>query len=197
MDRERSSGNWQAILSAGGLVGDALVYALGYRQAADVLVEQVNEGHRYDGLIYPICFCYRHCIELLLKIAVKELVAPDTDEHRALLQGIDATHNLRTLCERYQQGLALWKETVDATESDAVMWFYRVDPNAETFRFATNTAGARFWPEEVHFDVNEVRKRAHVVIDLLLGTIAWVDEHKQTAAALEREYLLSSYGEPF
>lgn len=40
----------------------------GYKLAADLLVEEVAaETWRKDVLIYPIVFCYRHYLELILK----------------------------------------------------------------------------------------------------------------------------------
>jgi hypothetical protein len=46
--------------------GGGLVYALGYRTAADALIERVA-GMDQDALVYPIVFCYRQYLELLLK----------------------------------------------------------------------------------------------------------------------------------
>jgi hypothetical protein len=48
--------------------GGSLIYAVGYRAAADALVEKVAETHtEQDSLVYPIVFCYRQYLELILK----------------------------------------------------------------------------------------------------------------------------------
>ena len=52
---------------------DALeLYTMGYKEAADNLVEQIVEGGiLQDALVYPICFLYRQYIELRLKELIK------------------------------------------------------------------------------------------------------------------------------
>lgn len=181
MSTKRPSPDWQTLLTAGGFLGDALAYALGYREAADVLVEQIAAGHRYATLVYPICYCYRHCLELLLKIAIKELIRADTEDHERLLKTVDTTHDLQLLCQRYREGLALWDAQIEQDEWDAINWFHRTDPHAQTFRYAVDRHGARSFPKEVTFDVTEVHQRAHTAIDLLCGTIDWIDDCKRAS----------------
>ena len=44
------------------------LYAIGYKNAGDVLVERVVEDRgEADALVYPIVFCYRQYLELTLK----------------------------------------------------------------------------------------------------------------------------------
>lgn len=43
-------------------------YAIGYKKAADIVVDQVNDGVGYqDFLLYPVMFLYRHYLELAIK----------------------------------------------------------------------------------------------------------------------------------
>lgn len=44
------------------------IYAVGYKDAADILVNSLLDGKRLvDNLVYPIIFLYRHYIEIRLK----------------------------------------------------------------------------------------------------------------------------------
>lgn len=45
-----------------------VVYAEGYREAADVVVERIKAGHGHqDFLVYPVMFLYRQFLELSIK----------------------------------------------------------------------------------------------------------------------------------
>lgn len=53
--------------------GGWLLYAIGYRTAGDVLVARVTEDlGEADVLVYPIVFCYRQYLELMLKDTLRE-----------------------------------------------------------------------------------------------------------------------------
>ncbi|NYA43155.1 hypothetical protein HZI31_07545 [Serratia fonticola] len=55
---------------------DTYYYAHGYLEAAIILSEKViNERFLVDTLIYPICFNFRHSIELYLKAFLDEVNA--------------------------------------------------------------------------------------------------------------------------
>ena len=47
--------------------------AVGYKDAADILVQVLGERGRNDALVFPIVFCYRQCLELQIK-AITRLV---------------------------------------------------------------------------------------------------------------------------
>jgi len=52
---------------------DFSLYVIGYKEAADILVDKVNEtGINQDTLVYPIAFLYRQYIELQLKKFIEE-----------------------------------------------------------------------------------------------------------------------------
>jgi hypothetical protein len=53
--------------------GGWTLYAIGYRNAGDVLVERVEQDRgEADALVYPIVFCYRQYLELMLKDTLME-----------------------------------------------------------------------------------------------------------------------------
>lgn len=49
------------------------IYAIGYKDAADILVGHVDEhARRADALVYPIVFLYRQYLELALKDLIRQ-----------------------------------------------------------------------------------------------------------------------------
>ncbi len=45
------------------------LYAYGYKEAADILVNSIVEtGQKNDVLLNPIAYCYRHYLELTIKL---------------------------------------------------------------------------------------------------------------------------------
>lgn len=175
MDRD-----WRTLLVAGGFPGgDALSYALGYREAADVLVEQVKQGHRYEALIYPIFYCYRHSIELLLKVALTEIIGEDgrrSPKLKHLLHKLNDTHNLEDLGRRLREAYQTLKTEWAPEVWEALMWLHSIDTNAQTFRYARDRRGTPSFPEEVTYDVDDLERRMTNVIQDLLGTIDWIDD---------------------
>lgn len=44
------------------------IYAIGYKDAADLLVDNIEgNGRQHDFLVYPIVFLYRQYLELAIK----------------------------------------------------------------------------------------------------------------------------------
>jgi hypothetical protein len=48
------------------------VYAIGYKEAADIVVNRVKDGHDHqDFLVYPVMFLYRQYLELMIKSLIR------------------------------------------------------------------------------------------------------------------------------
>ena len=67
-----------------------LLIATGYQRGGDLLVETVaSNRHEADALVYPIVFCYRQYLELLLKEAPRRGVESAIDMLDAERQAAD------------------------------------------------------------------------------------------------------------
>lgn len=117
------------------------LYATGFKEAADVLVEEVSETrHRQDVLVFPIGFLYRHYIELRLKEIVKtgrELLDEDG--------GAPTGHNLTTLWGSARAIIEkVWpeasKDDLNATEG-CLSRFAEADPGSDGFRYPCDRSG--------------------------------------------------------
>jgi len=155
------------------------LYSIGYQRAGDCLVEQVAKDRGdADVLVYPIVFCYRQYLELMLKhvlIAARRsygIEKPFKNLHPLLLPWAP----LRELLERR------WPDKPD--ELDAVennlRQFDEVDEGSLAFRYATTKDGESSLPAKMQH-IN-LRNLAEVVERI--GTFL---ESCYSALSIERE----------
>lgn len=120
--------------------GRLLIMAEGYKDAADRLVERVKENPiARDFLVYPIVFCYRQYLELMLKYFL-QTYGRYADERPNW-----KTHKLDQLWLSFKRILA-WFQTPDLAQTDAtvaacVAEFAKIDPDSFSFRYPTDTKG--------------------------------------------------------
>ncbi|SCX44850.1 hypothetical protein [Nitrosospira sp. Nsp1] len=155
------------------------IYAAGYKDAADALVDAL--AHRkasLDSVIYPLVFLYRQGLELELKLilplarrlAGKEAI---TDHHHGL---IPLWSELRRLLEQLDS-------REDDKELPAIEDFIRqmdtVDPGSFAFRYPTTKKGETSLPELRHVNVRHLSVIMDSVFMLLGGIYSWLGEMEQ------------------
>lgn len=123
-------------------------YIIGYKAAGDILVERVEEHYiEADTLIFPIVFCYRQYLELLLKDVLSDArIYFDVDEP------IPRSHSLLVPWRLLRPLLAQrWPD--DPTDLNAaeagLQQFDAVDQGSFAFRYATTPAGENSLPREL------------------------------------------------
>jgi hypothetical protein len=118
-----------------------LNYLIGYKDAADILVEHVKKtNNKHDVLVFPIVFLYRHYLELQLKMIIKDgydLLNTNKDYAKC--------HKLDKLWKDCKIILKeIWpkgdKEPLEAMD-DYINQFCQVDPMATDFRFPVRKNG--------------------------------------------------------
>jgi hypothetical protein len=154
-------------------------YIIGYKEAADVLVGRVEERWiDADSLVFPIVFCYRQYLELLLK----DLLS-DARDYYGLDEPIPRVHSLLTIWRPLRRLLARrWPD--DPTDLEAVesglRQFDAIDQGSFAFRYATTPTGERSLPVELQkFNLRnhaEVVERIGVFLESC-GT-ALMEEHQ-------------------
>lgn len=153
-------------------------YIIGYKAAGDALVERVEEQYiEADTLVFPIVFCFRQYLELLLKDVLSDArVYFDVDEPAP------TAHSLLVLWRPLRLLLARrWPD--DASDLDAVeagiVQFDAVDRGSFAFRYATTPTGERSLPRELQ-QIN-LRNLAEVVerigVFLEATATALIEEH--------------------
>ncbi|WP_157596413.1 hypothetical protein [Plesiocystis pacifica] len=108
-------------------------YALGFKSAADILVQQaVDGGAVIDSVVYPICFLYRHYIELTLKALAKQAAQLSSTPGR------EPDHKIIPLWKTIRKAVDTGGDTadLDAVEETLREWD-RYDRGSLTFRYPT------------------------------------------------------------
>jgi hypothetical protein len=186
-------GRWRGLAHLGGLYGvgaDSAVYATGYREAAEVLVQHVlAQGYHEDFLVFPIMFLYRQYVELRLKeIAALGARLIDAQPPPANMM---AKHELaplwsfcRRIVEQADSGPASDLDNAERT-IDKIMW---ADRGSYAFRYATDKQGNRSLPaglEEV--DLGRVHEVMSGVGNLLDGIVDFIQAEQDLKDEWQRE----------
>ncbi len=140
--------------------GGWTLYAIGYRNAGDALVDRVAQDRgEADALVYPIVFCYRQYLELLLKDTLAE-----ARRYYRIDKAFDNTHPLmghwRPLRKLLETRWPNNPEPLDAVE-DNLRQFDEVDEGSFAFRYATSKKGEPSLPDKMR-NIN-LRNLAEVV----------------------------------
>lgn len=123
-------------------------YALGYKEAADQLVGAFMSGaDRFDHVVFPIVFLYRHHLELMLKqvgdVGLRLGVVRLADrERRDCSRSAHDLDDLWVLARRIIE--KMWPESpsddLDAAEH-VIAEFARIDATSQSFRYSTDLRG--------------------------------------------------------
>jgi hypothetical protein len=140
--------------------GGGTLYSDGYKTAADTLVNQVAaDRYTSDTLVYPIVFCYRQYLELLLKALLEEARLRFHSDERIPVkhQLLVIWQPLRPLLERCWPGI---QAELSAT-TELLSQFDDVDRLSFAFRYPTNPHGEPSLPQ--HMVRINLRNLAHIV----------------------------------
>lgn len=140
----------------------------GFRFAADLLVKDLR--NKRNSLVWPVCYLYRHCLELWLKhliVMAEEYLRQD------LLGKKIKNHDLAELWRICRAGLkkanptnSRWpKESFDEVEQ-CIETLASIDKNGELFRYDVNTRGERWQPIIRSVDLEKMRKAVSSVVGI-------------------------------
>lgn len=139
-------------------------YAEGYYLGANILVDETKRNPS-NILVYPICFLYRHFIEIALKGII--------DQYKRLeysVKNIPTTHNLEDLLN------IIVKLTKDHFNSpfpedveQIIREFNKLDPESQSFRYPSNKKGKHFVPGHNVIGLGTLKDNMSKVADELLG----------------------------
>ncbi len=189
--------------TVGGCNHTRYAYINGYYEAGKNLIEiSINEKYSYkkDTLFYPICYNYRHYLELHLKSLIldTELLYDKMDLLGYLVNGtlskkisadLDSTHNLYDLFELFMERLTLVSNEVFPEDiKKYVKQMYDMDTNGQRFRYYRGTNKKLSFPDEEQFDLKNISKIMKEVHDLLWGVDGWLDYHIQISNSLISDY---------
>jgi hypothetical protein len=173
--------------------------AIGFAEAANVIVASWVNRSPNDLLFEPLVFTHRHALELVLKTAIRESAARLRFEghvdSKVSLPALDAwlvdeaRHNLHKLAHRLDELLMrLGEEILPPDTHRALMSIHELDPTGETFRFAkVRGPGGNFRDAprpllplasdlQAHVDIVSMHVQFKSAFDLLSGGVMTVLE---------------------
>jgi len=145
---------------AGDWGSNPYIYATGYREGAEILVQNVVEtGRHQDFLVYPIMALHRQYVELRLKhIAVEGAWLIDQPAPSEIM----GRHELKPLwdfCRLVLVERAGGEPSVGLDDAERILEeIIRADPASYAFRYPTDKQGNRSLPPDlVQVDLQRVR----------------------------------------
>lgn len=144
------------------------LYATGYKDAADILVDHFFEsgGRHGDFLIYPIVFLYRQYLELRLKeliISGQSLLdLPTNLQHVHQLDMLWVS--CRTILEQIYQGSP--EKDLDVIEK-LLKQFSNIDPKSMGFRYPVDKSGISTLPNLKEIDIMNFQEVMEKISNIL------------------------------
>jgi len=164
-------------------------YIHGYYLAARELVKLALGNEPQDALFYPICFNYRHYVELHLKELIHSLekfylklkkcgeAKREVDEMKR--DDLNHTHSLHSLLNLLEERLeAVSDEPLDSVVRSTILELHQTDTRGQTYRYHRNTKGEPTIPERKHVDLSRLAERMEEVHRHLIGVDGWLDHQE-------------------
>ncbi|MHC4276843.1 MAG: hypothetical protein ACYSTI_05870 [Planctomycetota bacterium] len=183
-----SGGDWchEACLNYMG--PSAVLYAGGYKDAADILVERISkETLPRDALVYPIVFLYRQYIELMLKEVIK-----DGNKLFDVTEEYPTHHNIAELWKQCRGIIEkVWpkgpKVDLDSVE-ECLYEFSKTDPTSTAFRYPTDKDGEPSVPGISRIDLRNLSGVMSGIEVFFTGAIDGISSYLDAKGDMESEY---------
>lgn len=169
------------------------LYASGYKEAADALVERVEErSTNQDTFVYPVLFLYRQYLELQLKVMVRTLRhLQDIGRDFPTGHKIDG---LWTEANKLLRQAFPNESKAELVETGRLIReFAKVDPLSTAFRYPVDNEGNPSLPGIRYINLRNVRDVMAKISMLLEGAYTMAYEHLQYKLQMERECRDESY----
>ena len=144
-------------------------YAMGYSQAANLLIKQVIEDdikYPVDDFIYPVCFNMRHSVELRLKGAITELQKLKKIASKSLDFDLSGSHDIgkiwdffKTASEEFDSRYRAINQNIEPTILDIA----DIDAIGQTFRYPVNTESRKHLVEVGSINFVVLKERFNVL----------------------------------
>lgn len=181
----------------GGVWASRYVYVNGYYRAARQLAELAATSEPQDLLFYPICFNYRHYLELHLKglIFSAELLYLDLVKMGWEVQTLESQkrddladaryHNLHRLLNLVEERLCcVSDEPLDSAVRKIILEFHQTDVGGQVYRYHRTTQDEPSLPDVEHFDIANIAEKMEEVHWHLMGVDLWISHHHDTTKSV-------------
>ena len=201
--KKTKTGKWSKMANIEGPFTTGYTHIRGYYEAATYLADIALSSESYDRekLIHPICFNYRHFIELSLKELIKntqDLYSKSKELGYHVMDieeedlDVSNTHSLLRLLGYFGILLAgVSEEKISSKAVETINHFHQMDPNGVKFRYPFNQKGESNFLTLEEYDIENLKTEMASLKSHFDGVDGWVGYHQSIAADLLREY--SSY----
>jgi hypothetical protein len=172
------SSNWMnACLDFIGQEEKFYIYASGYREAAEIIYNNLDSKSRYhDILVYPIVFLTRQSIELLLKDIIIT-----SYKILSITQGFPKHHTLIKLWQEVKSLLLRMQIDFDKKDVKAMVYllgeFDKIDPISSSFRYTVDQDENESLPSITKIDLKNFMNVSLGIYNFLKGTTIQVSEY--------------------
>jgi hypothetical protein len=181
-----------------GIHEDRISYIVRYQSAANALVELALAERLQDLYFLPICYLYRHAIELSLKDLIDQtdrliclLVKCGSIEREAcrkiapVEKKLSRTHDLKVLLEELIERFGLIQgEPFSSDVRAAVEEINAFDSSGQKFRYPKLKQGELSFRDQQHYDLRHLRDAMSGVLRYFDGMGAWIDQQQMNAVDL-------------
>ncbi len=164
------------------------LYACGYKEAADLLVQRIEERNAcQDSLVYPILFLYRQYLELEIKDLIRQSrrlqdISGDFPKHHHI-------GNLWSECHSLLSKISPDDSVAELKEiARLISEFSAVDPSSMAFRYPKDKDGTPSLPNIHHINLRNVRKVIGKISFILVGANTQVGEYLSIKRDMESEF---------
>ncbi|MBI5889762.1 MAG: hypothetical protein HZB47_03675 [Nitrosomonadales bacterium] len=164
------------------------LYASGYKDAADLLVQHVEQrSSGQDSLVYPVLFFYRQYLELQIKDIIRQGrrlkdITGDFPKHHHI-------GNLWEVCHNLLSEISPGDSVVELKEiARLISEFSAVDPSSMAFRYPQDKDGNPSLPGITHINLRNVQDVIGKVSVILMGASAQLGEYLSFKHEMEGEF---------
>jgi hypothetical protein len=179
--------------TVGGYNNTRYQYINGYYEAGyelvNIAISELHGTYKKDILFYPICYSYRHYLELHLKSLIKdtEILYDKMDQLGYLKNGtlsekisdnLDNIHNINTLFELFYKRLNLVSDEKFPDDiKKYIKQMHDMDTNGQKFRYYIDKNKNINFLQYEQFDIKNISDIMKEVNSLLWGVDGWLDYH--------------------
>lgn len=184
-------------------------YINGYYEAAKILADTALKSSSKNILFYPICFNYRHYVELHLKSLIElteelylkmELLGYAKGVlHKTSEKNLDEVHSIEVLFGYFEKRLNLVtvnNEVFDTNIRKYIMQLHSIDSDGQIFRYHLRTNKQESFPASQQYDLKNISDRMEEVNKLLFGVDTWIDHYIEISDSMiseMNEYMKNTY----
>ena len=167
-------------------------YIIGYWEAGDLLVDMAitTNNPQRDRLFLPICYNYRHFLELNLKYLILEAEElyyllekenmQNKDYKNNFSNEINNTHNINKLLNWLLIILAcISDDKFSKAINKLIFEFHKIDETGQTFRYLKSKDDIIHFKNREEFDLEKIKNAVYKIGNYLMGIDIYLSEHSK------------------